>query len=821
MFAVPDRARRVRTYPRRLSRLVAALLITVVAGWAMTAAVSSASTTLFNNMGTPRTSNASDTANKTTWLAYRFHPTASGTANLISVQAECTSNGVACLPGSSGTMSIYTDFFGHPFASIATTGAFNPPLSAPVSGNCLVVPSPPTLTKGVTYWAVMKGTSDTYINWLFQNDTAENNAFQSVDSGATWTLEIPTLRKPLTLRVDQGSACGGHLVPNPVAGTTIGGMFPQSGHQDVNTITLSNDGISDLHLTGYTISGGNGAADFQVLDADVKNSPTPPNPFPQQWTLVPNALVILYVTCTGPQAEGHYTATLKFTTDDSSNPSISWPLSCYVDNTPPVIHYTITPNGNDGWFKTLSVPVFVFADDGVNGSGANLIFCSVNGAVFFGENSSSTAQMYIPEPPAAEGATNTVSCNAGDVAGNITPTPALANLKIDTRAPVISANLVPSPNAAGWNNTNVTVGFSCTDPTPGSGLNTNTVGGGSFTGETAGTIVSNTGGCDDVAGNTGASKSVTLKIDKKPPVTQITSAPPARTKSTSAQFSLGGTDNLSGIASFVCVLDGAPVTCAGSTATFSGLAGGPHSLSVKAVDAAGNTDPTGKTATWLVDLTPPFVTFDSPAEGSATQIKGSVSFHATDPDDSNGFTFTCQLDGAASSACTSPVAFSYTATGLHDLTVTATDRLGNIGSSATLDFTVDATAPTITFTSPPEGGDVAAGGAVNFTITDPDDPTTPGATCALDSGPAVVCSSSFSLQRLAPGLHTLLVTSSDRAGNTTRSSLSFHVTASATQGQATNVPVPASGAGSLLHGVVVVTLGIALGVAGTARRRRR
>src|SRR5207302_8192091 len=103
------------------------------------------------------------------------------------------------------------------------------------------------------------------------------------------------------------------------------------------------------------------------------------------------------------------------------------PLSCYVDNTPPDIHYTIAPDGSDGWFKTLSAPVFVFGDDGLNGSGTNLIFCSVNGTNFFGENSSSTAQMYIPEPPAVEGAVNTVSCNAGDVAGNITRTATLAN----------------------------------------------------------------------------------------------------------------------------------------------------------------------------------------------------------------------------------------------------------------------------------------------------------------------------------------------------------------------------------------------------------
>ena len=76
-----------------------------------------------------------------------------------------------------------------------------------------MLPAAPALVQGFAYWAVMKGTSDTFINWLFQNDTAGANTFRSTDSGATWTPETAPLNKPFTLRVDQGTACGGHLVP--------------------------------------------------------------------------------------------------------------------------------------------------------------------------------------------------------------------------------------------------------------------------------------------------------------------------------------------------------------------------------------------------------------------------------------------------------------------------------------------------------------------------------------------------------------------------------------------------------------------------------
>jgi hypothetical protein len=189
----------------------------------------------------------------------------------------------------------------------------------------------------------------------------------------------------------------------------------------------------------------------------------PGNTFPQNWQILPGGVVILYAVCTGPTQENHYTASLAITSDDPTTPSISWPLSCYVDNTPPKLSFSLNPDGSHGWFKTSPVSVGVIADDGVNGSGTNNITCSNNGTQVISSPSGGTSFTVSTEGD------NNLSCTASDVAGNVTPTPLTHVVQLDSRKPVATPSVVPAPNSAGWNNTNVSVRFSCVDPTPGPG----------------------------------------------------------------------------------------------------------------------------------------------------------------------------------------------------------------------------------------------------------------------------------------------------------------------------------------------------------------
>ena len=85
------------------------------------------------------------------------------------------------------------------------------------------------------------------------------------------------------------------------------------------------------------------------------------------------------------------------------------------------------------------------------------------------------------------------------------------------------------------------------------------------------------------------------------PDTVIDSGPPAATDSGTATFSFHSTVTP---ATFACSLDGAPATGCTSPATYSGLADGPHSVTVTAT-SAGGTDPLPASSTWTVDTTPP------------------------------------------------------------------------------------------------------------------------------------------------------------------------------------------------------------------------
>jgi len=102
----------------------------------------------------------------------------------------------------------------------------------------------------------------------------------------------------------------------------------------------------------------------------------------------------------------------------------------------------------------------------------------------------------------------------------------------------------------------------------------------------------------DPAGNTDPTPaSYTWTVDTTPPDTTITAPPPARSNSSSPSFSFTATEAGS---TFACQLDGSTFAPCVSPRSYSGLALGNHSFQVRATDAAGNTDPTPASYTWVV-----------------------------------------------------------------------------------------------------------------------------------------------------------------------------------------------------------------------------
>jgi Bacterial Ig domain len=126
----------------------------------------------------------------------------------------------------------------------------------------------------------------------------------------------------------------------------------------------------------------------------------------------------------------------------------------------------------------------------------------------------------------------------------------------------------------------------------------------------------------DQAGNS-STASVSVVFDNVPdgdttaPDTAITGGPSGSTTSTSAGF--GFRSNEPG-STFECRLDAGAWGACASPKSYSGLAQGSHTFSVRAEDAAGNVDASPASRTWTVEgaaaeTTPPNVGFREPAAG--------------------------------------------------------------------------------------------------------------------------------------------------------------------------------------------------------------
>ena len=105
----------------------------------------------------------------------------------------------------------------------------------------------------------------------------------------------------------------------------------------------------------------------------------------------------------------------------------------------------------------------------------------------------------------------------------------------------------------------------------------------------------------------------TITLDQTAPNTTIITGPPAVTNVSNATFTFASGETGS---TFETSLDGNAYTLTPSPFTITGLPPGPHTLSARAVDPAGNVDPTPDTYSWTIDQTPPAVTsVNVPANG--------------------------------------------------------------------------------------------------------------------------------------------------------------------------------------------------------------
>lgn len=197
---------------------------------------------------------------------------------------------------------------------------------------------------------------------------------------------------------------------------------------------------------------------------------------------------------------------------------------------------------------------------------------------------------------------------------------------LDGESPTITASAQPTPNAAGWTNTNVVVTFICADSISGIASCPSPV---TVANDGANQII--TGVATDRAGNT-ASTSITVNHDHTAPIVSITSPAAGSTVSTpQVQVSINASDALSGIAAVSC--NGQPATVNGSSfACNVNLQTGANNIQAQATDRAGNTATSSISVTLATANSSPTLTNLNAPSTVVFGQGASVRFNYADPD---------------------------------------------------------------------------------------------------------------------------------------------------------------------------------------------
>lgn len=287
-----------------------------------------------------------------------------------------------------------------------------------------------------------------------------------------------------------------------------------------------------------------------------------------------------------------------------------------TDTTPPVTTAIPNPgpNGN-GWNNTSVAVKLSSTDNETNGTGVKEIHYAINSNTPVVVSSASITVNFTTE------GIFTLSYFAVDNAGNVEATHTLA-VQIDETPPTITSSQSPPANSAGWNNSDVTVTFTCSDAL--SGLDTCTA---PIVVGTEGAGQVETGTATDKAGNS-ATTTRTINLDKTPPVLTMPTFAPSYLLNSTLTLNFAAVDALSGVATMQATLNGTPVT-SGSTVTLTHLA--TNTFTLTATDVAGNT--ATQTATFAVVYN--FIGFlpPIPNDGSGLFKLGStvpVKFQLTD-----------------------------------------------------------------------------------------------------------------------------------------------------------------------------------------------
>jgi hypothetical protein len=279
---------------------------------------------------------------------------------------------------------------------------------------------------------------------------------------------------------------------------------------------------------------------------------------------------------------------------------------------------------------------------------------------------------------------------------------------------------------------------------------------------------------DAATNQSAASVSRTVIVDNTPPVVAISSPTNSQvTNDNTPDILFSVTESNPGTTT--CAVDAGAYASCTSPFTASTLSDGPHSASVRHVDAAGNS--ATATRSFIVDTTNPSVSISAPTSGQATNDSTPDVVFTTN--DANPGTTTCSVDGSAFSACSSPFTAASLANGTHAVSVKHLDAGGN-STTAVRSFVVDTIAPQPPVITYPDAdvvtsfttGELVGTSEPNALITSYADGYAYASVLANASGNWV-----FPSPDPAPdGTYTISTTATDAAGNVSGQSVARVIT---------------------------------------------
>jgi hypothetical protein len=140
------------------------------------------------------------------------------------------------------------------------------------------------------------------------------------------------------------------------------------------------------------------------------------------------------------------------------------------------------------------------------------------------------------------------------------------------------------------------------------------------------------------------------------------------------------------------------------------------------------------------------------------QTNASLSFSDTQ----SSVSFLCQLDSSGFGLCSSPTTYSGLTQGSHTFSVKAQDTSGNQSATASVNWTIDTTAPpSPAITSTPANPTAQTTASFSFSAAE----VGVNFLCQLDNGALLACTSPKAYSTLSQGTHTFSVQAQDAAGN--------------------------------------------------------